>query len=148
MHRHFAVLPLLLVGACAAAIEADTVPPPVMRWEANLTGTQQFPEVTAEANVIRTVGVTTVELRLAGGQPGATHPWHIHHGTCAQSGGIVGEPGSYPPLRVEQVGTAVGTAVIDFELQPGQPFHINVHRSANEMGTIVACGDLQEAARS
>jgi hypothetical protein len=144
MQTTLALLALLVAGACAT-VPADPAPPPVMRWEASITGTPQRPQASAEAVAIRTVGGTTVEVRFEGGEPGARHPWHVHHGTCAERGGIVGEPASYPPLTVGQDGSAVETAIVDVELQPGQPFHINVHRSAAEMGTIIACGDLRES---
>jgi hypothetical protein len=144
MKTTIALLPVVLAMACAPAFVADPTPPPVMRWQASVTGTPQFEAARADATAIRTVGGTTVEIRFAGGEPGATHPWHVHHGSCAQRGGIVGEPAEYPPLQVGTDGTATATALVEFELQEGQPFHINVHRSPAELGTIVACGELVE----
>jgi hypothetical protein len=88
-------------------------------------------------------GQTAIAINLAGGQAGASHPWHVHRGTCATGGAIVGDITAYPVLRPNSAGAATATALIRVQLVPGEDYHVNVHRSPGELGEIVACGDLR-----
>ena len=79
------------------------------------------------------------------------HPAHIHSGTCDQLGDVV-----YPLADVaypsgEEMGTAGGHRVKDSEANhvdvPLQEIldgehAINVHLSAEEIGTYIACGNI------
>ena len=79
------------------------------------------------------------------------HPAHIHSGTCEQLGDVV-----YPLADVaypdgEEMGTAGGHPVkisevnhIDVPLQEllDGEYAINVHLSAEEIGTYIACGNI------
>ena len=90
-----------------------------------------------------TAGQQTVELQVSGATPGATYPWHIHSGSCADGmTPVVGSPSVYTALGTSGDGTASLTATIPVTLDPNQRYHVNVHASPTEMGTIVACGDL------
>jgi len=78
------------------------------------------------------------------------HPAHIHTGTCAELGDVV--------VPLEDVGSAGGEAVgpesahpvessqtvVDLPLQEiiDGGHAINVHLSADEIGTYIACGDI------
>jgi Cu-Zn family superoxide dismutase len=84
-------------------------------------------------------------VNLTGGTAGATHPWHIHDGTCATGGPIVGMASAYPPLRPGQDGRAAAEAHLsNVELNEAKQYHVNVHASPTEMGTIIGCGDLDD----
>jgi len=136
---------LAVLFACAPATVADQAQP-TLRWSANLEARPGAPSaVTANATAVRTAGATTVQVEATGAQPNARHPWHVHHGSCETGGQIVGDPGRYPPLEVGAQGRGTATALIEVELAPGQPYHINVHRAADDLRTIIACGDLREA---
>ncbi|MEX1343154.1 MAG: hypothetical protein AB1Z63_00635, partial [Candidatus Limnocylindrales bacterium] len=103
-------------------------------------------------------------LALSGGavaaqdQPDPAHPVHIHSGTCVELGDVVfplsdlsddtlveGEPAAG-----EQVGAAaedgvrVSVTTVDAGLSDitGAEHAINVHMSADDMGTYIACGDV------
>lgn len=82
-------------------------------------------------------------VAIAGAQPNATHPWHVHRGTCATGGSIVGDAGAYPPLQVGGNGEARAEATIAVGLDEEGQYHVNIHRSPSQMGQIVACGNLQ-----
>jgi hypothetical protein len=64
-------------------------------------------------------------------------PAHIHDGTCAKLGGV------HDPLTNVVSGksttTVKNTKLAD--LQTGA-FAINVHKSADDLGTYVSCGDI------
>jgi len=88
-------------------------------------------------------GQQTVQLQISGGTPGATYPWHIHTGSCADGmTPVVGNGASYTALGTSGDGTASLTATIPVTLDPNQRYHVNVHASPTDMGTIVSCGDL------
>ncbi len=79
---------------------------------------------------------TIVELQLE--DTGENHPTHIHAGTCDDL-----EPEFEFPL--ENVGTeGVSSTVVDRPLQAliDGEFAIDVHLSPNELGTLVACVDI------
>ena len=84
-------------------------------------------------------GRTRVEVRLA--PAGGAHPMHVHEGPCANA-----SPAPRYALADAQNGastTDVSVALADLSRSP---MSINVHRSAQAMDTVVACGDLLPAA--
>jgi Cu-Zn family superoxide dismutase len=86
---------------------------------------------------------STVNLQISGGTPGATYPWHIHTGSCADGmTPIVGDPQLYTALGTSGDGTASLMATLPINLTANQRYHVNVHASPTNMGTIVSCGDL------
>jgi hypothetical protein len=85
-------------------------------------------------------GTTTVDILVDGATGG--HPAHIHSGTCAKLGDVV-----YPLTDVNASGESV--TVVDAslaDLQTTGPYAINIHLSADEIGTYVACGDIPQTA--
>ena len=90
-------------------------------------------------------GTTTAEVAINGAPKGGTHPWHVHAGTCAASGAIVGPAADYPALKADSSGTATATATVNVAPPTSGDYHVNVHLSPEKMGTIVACGDLKMA---
>lgn len=88
-------------------------------------------------------GKQRVEVQLSGAPAGATLPWHIHSGSCADGmTPIVGSPSLYTAIGTSGDGTGSIMADIPVTLAAGQRYHVNVHASPSDMGTIVACGDL------
>ena len=84
----------------------------------------------------------TASVAIANDIPTAARPWHVHFGTCATGGDIVGPSGSYPLLVVDATGSAQMTTVVAYELDRIAPYHINVHESQAALATIIACGNL------
>ena len=89
-------------------------------------------------------GTSTASVSIGGAAPGSRHPWHVHTGSCANTGGIVGDPGAYPLLEVGADGRASATASIAVGLDDEGAYNVNVHRSTAEMSTVIACGDLRD----
>jgi len=85
---------------------------------------------------------TVVSVLLTGGTPGAVYPWHVHTGSCASGGPVLGAPPAYQPLTVTSGGTAAGGSVVTTGLTSGKQYHVNIHASPTAMGTIIGCGDL------
>lgn len=111
-------------------------------WTASLTGQGTYGSVTGTLTAAVLSGTTTATLTVNGATPGASHPWHIHNGTCETGGGIVGDPGAYPPIVIGDQGTGRASVQLQLQLNEAQRYHVNVHASASDMATIVACGDL------
>jgi hypothetical protein len=95
-----------------------------------------------DTGVDRGLRYAVVTATLVGATPGAEHPWHIHLGTCDNDEGIFGDPAAYPHLQVGAAGQATAMATLVATLQAGASYFVNVHASAEDLATIVACGEL------
>lgn len=85
---------------------------------------------------------TEAEIKITGATPGAELPWHVHQGKCGDNGTIIGAATAYPPLKVKADGSAKAEAKLDIEAPTSGEYYVNVHKSASDLKTIVACGEL------
>lgn len=92
-------------------------------------------------------GQTQAHVDISNAVPGAKHPWHVHRGQCGSDQGIFGPADAYKTLKVESDGKASATAALSVALPKTGDYFVNVHASANNMKTIVACGNLAPPAR-
>ncbi|MDQ2667603.1 MAG: hypothetical protein M3Z05_16525 [Gemmatimonadota bacterium] len=83
-----------------------------------------------------------VMVSISNATPGGRHPWHVHSGRCGSNGPIVGNPGAYKALEVNGDGNASESASLSIPLPYMNDYYVNIHAAANNMGTIVACGNL------
>ena len=90
---------------------------------------------------------TRAGAALANATPGGEHPWHVHVGRCGSNGAIVGDASAYRPLKVGGNGRAEATARLNLPLPRSGEFYVNVHASATNLGTIIACGNLAPPTR-
>jgi hypothetical protein len=133
----------LILASVAAAAACATVPIYEPReWNATVDPRDDS-GVRATVRAATAPGQTAVAINMAGATAGGTHPWHIHRGTCATGGGIVGDANAYPALRPGAGGGATATAHIAVQLVPGEDYHVNVHRSPDALNEILACGNLR-----
>ena len=82
------------------------------------------------------------EISIKGATAGAELPWHVHSGKCGTGGAIIGDAMAYKALKVDKDGNAKGEAKLAIATPTSGDYSVNVHKSAAEMKTIVACGDL------
>lgn len=130
--------------------EVDTGTIEVMSWRASLTRPETLDSLDAPMNIVGSVAVrpaanpseTQATVMLSNATPNATHPWHIHAGTCGSDGGIVGPATAYRPLTVGPDGRAEVTITLPFSTPTQGEYFVNVHKSPTELGTIIACGSL------
>jgi hypothetical protein len=140
-------------GRQAVEIDPNTQAAAADRWNGTLASPPELAGVSAirgsgwmgphEKNPDR----TQAHVSLANAVPGGVHPWHVHRGRCGSDQGIFGPADSYKPLEVEKDGRASSTAELSVPTPRTGDFFVNVHASANNMRTIVACGNLAPPAR-
>jgi hypothetical protein len=89
-----------------------------------------------------TGGQSTATITLTDAPANGTHPWHVHSGTCAEKGPIVGSPSAYPPLSADASGAARLETTLPFATPTSGNYSVNVHMSPTQMGMVVGCADL------
>ena len=83
---------------------------------------------------------TEVSIMLTGSVKGESYPAHIHVGACPTPGAI-----KYPLTNiVDGKSVTLVSASVD-EIWKSLPLALNVHKSALDIKTYVACGDLSTA---
>jgi hypothetical protein len=136
------------------AVEIDPSTQPVQnRWN----GTLGSPPELAGVSAIRgsawmgshpeEADRTHAQVSLSNAVPGGVHPWHVHRGRCGGDQGIFGPADQYKPLKVDDNGRAVSDAELSVPTPRTGEFFVNIHASAKNMRTIVACGNLAPPAR-
>ena len=88
-------------------------------------------------------GQTTATISITGAPANGTHPWHVHSGTCAEKGAVVGSPAAYTPLSADASGAARAEVALPFAAPASGSYSVNVHMSPTQMGMIVGCADLR-----
>ena len=127
-----AIAALTLVGFAQGALAQDTeIIIPIE--ELNSSGVSGDATLTDNGD-----GTTTIDVLVDGAS--GDHPIHLHSGTCAELGDIV-----VPLTDVDSSGSSVTD--VDIPLATIQdpevgPHAINIHLSAEEISTYVACGDI------
>ena len=145
---------LLVAGCGQRAVQINPDAQPVgSRWNATLA----TPAEMAGAVQVRGSGwmaardkdpsATVAHVAIANAAPGGEHPWHVHRGRCGADQGVLGPAADYPVLKVGGDGQAQADATLPLPLPSEGEYFINVHASAANMGTIVACGNLAPPAR-
>jgi hypothetical protein len=144
---------LIVVGCCVLAactvrrdgstVDVDPVTDRIGEWSATLASMNNS-NVRGSVTAKSAVAGAGVTINITGAQSGARHPWHVHRGTCANSGSIVGGADEYPVLEPGSAGTATASANIEVALSEDSQYSVNVHRSPTELGAIIACGDLRK----
>lgn len=150
------VLAALGAAACGGGSRVEIDPSREMigtRWNGTLATSSQL----AGAVQVKGMGWMAADDRdtartrafaaIENAVPGGEHPWHVHLGRCGTDRGILGPPQAYSPLRVGGDGRAEADAVLPVPVPTSGEYSINVHASVNNMGTILACGNLAPPSR-
>ncbi len=96
-----------------------------------------------EDDTTETLAFASIENAVPGGE----HPWHVHLGQCGNDRGVLGPADAYEPLQVGGNGRAESTARLPIPAPVSGQYFVNVHASRNNMGTIIACGNLAPPSR-
>ena len=143
-----------LLGCGGHAVKIDPNAQPVAdRWNATLA----TPAGLAGAIQVRGTGWlaanpkdtarSKAHVEITNAAPGGVHPWHVHRGQCGNDMGILGAVDAYKPLKVGGDGQAKADADLAIPMPAAGEYFVNVHASAQNMSTIVACGNLAPPAR-
>lgn len=92
-----------------------------------------------EATITQT-GTSTVKVivTITGKPSKVAMPSHIHVGTCPTPGDV-----KYPLANVDKGAAQTELPITLEQLTSGLPLAINVHKSATDIKTYVACGDIK-----
>jgi hypothetical protein len=90
---------------------------------------------------------TRAEIAIENAIPGGRHPWHVHQGQCGDDRGILGPADRYGLLEVGGNGKATQSATLPVPVPRAGQYMVNVHASPENLGTIVACGNLSPPVR-
>lgn len=139
-------------GRQAVEINPNTVPV-ASRWNGRLTTPPELAGIVdirgsawmgpEEKNPDR----TRAHVDIANAVPGGVHPWHVHRGRCGADQGIFGPADAYKALKVGGGGRASSEAELPGPTPKTGEFFVNIHASAGNMRTIVACGNLAPPSR-
>lgn len=101
----------------------------------------------AAATMTRTATSAGENVRASltgrGGLTPGSYPWHVHAGTCGSGGAIIGNADEYPLLEAGGAGLGNVTADFSANVNPDGQYYVNIHRSEEDLGTIIACGNLE-----
>ncbi|MGH7475111.1 MAG: hypothetical protein ACRELD_02385 [Longimicrobiales bacterium] len=139
MSSRSVLLCLVLAAACASGGADDEEG--IVDFTATIRSNPGF-QVNGNAQAIASLGRTVVTTAVTNATPAATHPWHVHRGSCGSGGPIVGDAADYPLLEIDADGQDRAVATIDVQLEDDEDYYINVHESPQRMSSIVACGAL------
>jgi hypothetical protein len=151
------IISTFVLGSCGGGHQAVAINPdaqPVAsRWNGVLSTPPELAgivEVRGQAWMgadPKDPGQTRAHVDISNAVPGAKHPWHVHRGQCGNDQGIFGPADAYQPLKVENDGKASANAVLQVPTPKTGDYFVNVHASAKNMKTIVACGNLAPPSR-
>lgn len=132
-----------LVACTDDGNDGGTVIPSTAQWRAAIAGTGSFASIRGTSDVVlaRDGGSFTAVTEISGGTPGSVYPWHVHFGTCAATGAIIGAT-VYPELAVGNDGSAFADVTVGAPLDVATAYSVNLHISPDNLPTIIACGDL------
>jgi hypothetical protein len=143
-----------LAGCGGHAVKIDPSAQPVgNRWNAvlatpaGLAGAIQVHGTGWLARNPKDTALSKAHVEITNASPGGLHPWHIHRGQCGNDMGVLGPADAYKPLKVGGDGQAKADATLPLPMPVSGNYFINIHASAQNMNTIVACGNLAPPAR-
>ena len=110
-------------------------------WDAKLTGSGQYTNVSGTARADVLDGRTTLAVRVTGLTPGATHPWRVHEGSCGSVGAQFGDASAYGNLLVNDQGIAEGTAKLP-SLDIARKYKLRLFASPTDSTSEVVCANL------
>lgn len=122
------LIALLLTASMVAAQQSITI-----------TLSQQNNSGESGTATLTAVGTnqTRVVIQLKGAPANVAQPAHIHEGTCANLNPV-------PKYPLNNVVNGMSDTTVNVALSDllAKPFAINVHKSAQEIQTYVACGNI------
>jgi len=131
----------LLVAVTSSIAAAATVPH--IAWDGMVMG-RDGSKIRGLIEMLGgpTKGTTVAEIQYSGDTPGASRSWHVHAGSCAKGGAILGVASAYPALRVDGTGATKAKVTLRVALPESGSYYVDVHDSPQNAAKVVACGEL------
>jgi hypothetical protein len=116
----------------------------VVVWTADVFGIAPFQYVGGTAEVSFALGTFEfgATAEVFGDTPGAVRPWHVHFGTCASGGDIVGLNSDYLPFVIDGAGADVVSVIVPEPLDVNAFYHVDFFLALDRQDVVIACGDL------
>lgn len=132
---------LVAVALCSSI--ALAVAPLDMSWQGMLKGNGES-KIDGVISVTKGAdGKALATVEFDGDTPSVSRPWHVHVGSCAKGGGVLGGAMNYRAIAVNDKGHGKETANLPVAVPDTGSYYVNIHESAANMRSIVACGDLK-----
>jgi hypothetical protein len=149
----FCSMAILATAACghnSVKINPDASAALASRWNGTLAVPQEMAgviQIRGSASLAAEGSQSVAAIEIHNATRGGVHPWHVHLGRCGSGGAILGDASAYPLLKVGGDGKAEQSAKLAVPLPYSGEYSVNVHASAANMGTVVACSNLAPPAR-
>jgi hypothetical protein len=115
-------------------------------WKATLDP-QNGSKVSGAAEVKAKGSDSTMMLvKIKNGTAATTYAWHMHNGTCAAGGDVVGVATAYPQITTDSAGEGRSETSLAVAPPATGSFSVHVHApstDSKQVGQTVACGDLK-----
>lgn len=130
---------LLLVVMLALAVPAVTLAAEGDTATVELTGKTGYEDITGTATFTDNGDGTTMVSAEIENAPDGASPAHLHDGTsCDESKPVL------HPLTDFVDGNSETTLDEPFDELVADNYYLNIHLSADDLGTVIACGDTYE----
>jgi hypothetical protein len=130
MNRSIPIVASMAFAAMTGLAFAQDKPVTVKLGEQNKSGETGTATITPQGG-----NKTQVVLEIKGA-PADAQPAHIHDGSCASL-----DP--KPRIPLQNVTNGKSTTTVDLPMAQVMKGAVNVHKSASDLKTYVACGDLK-----
>ena len=132
MKSHLSLMVVALFASATAFAQQKSVTVPIHAQ--NKSGESGSAKLTPEGDG------TKVEISLKGAGQAGSQPAHIHDGSCKKL-----DPKPKYGLSNVENGKSSTTVPVKLDELTGGNLAINVHKSAQDLKTYVACGDIRKA---
>jgi len=132
MKSHLSLMVVALFASGTALAQQKSVTVPIHAQ--NKSGETGSAKLTPEGDQ------TKVEISLKGAGQAGSQPAHIHDGSCKKL-----DPKPKYGLSSVENGKSSTTVPVKLDELTGGNLAINVHKSAQDLKTYVACGDIRKA---
>ena len=115
-------------------------------WKATLSA-RNGSQIEGTADVeAKSADSTKMDIEVKQAVASATYAWHMHSGSCAANGPVVGAMDAYPKLTTDDKGSADLEVTLAVPAPSSGEYSVHVHAPSADTaaaGASVACGDLK-----
>lgn len=145
---HFGIALYGALVAVGIAGCADTTEPlEAIIWEGTLQSTAEAPSpFVGTIAMVAEQQITRLGIGIEGGTDSAEWGWQLLLGTCPDADGFVAPEASFPPLQLDESGSAEAETVLQRRLPRAVDRAVKVFENPDATGAVLACGNLIENA--